>query len=129
MSGRGHFWHAAFKLPSPAERNLRSVFQHWPGCWGLKMMNLRDLVYVINASSPMSMVNDYHQISAQPNAMFVQKFFKGEDGSMKPTLEVSVQMLQDIKAGEQVLVDYGHSFNWSEDDDLEVCDPDDKVHT
>ena len=126
MSGRGHFWPAAYKLPSPEDRRLRNVHQHWPACWGMKMKTLQNLLFVINASDPMSMVNDYHNISTEPNAEFVQKFFKGVDGSMKPTLEVSVQMLKDIEPGDQVLVDYGQYFNWSEVDDAMEGTDDDK---
>ena len=123
VRGKGSWWHPAFALPSAAERNLNNMAAHWPTCWGVKMQTMAPLIFVMNASNPMSIVNDYRKITATSNCSLVQEFFKGDDGKLQPTLQVSIQADKDIEAGEQVLVDYGASFclnnQHMEDEDTE----------
>ena len=121
MYGAGSFWHGGFALPSAATRQLTNLHTHHPRCWGMKLQTVHSLTFVLNASNPMSLVNDYRNIAAAPNASFVQQFFKGLDGKHKPTLQVIVQMDKDCKAGEQVVVDYGAQFVIDEDIEPVTC--------
>ena len=118
--GKGSWWHSGFKLLTPTERGQKNLAAHWPTCWGVKMQNMANLTFVVNAACPLSLINDYRGFAQKPNCSLVQEFFTDQEAKWRPTLQLSIQADEDIKPGDQLLVDYG--ANWVDDDSMAEAD-------
>jgi hypothetical protein len=136
VRGTGFFWHKAYPLPTASQRGYDQFQVSVPQIWGVEM-DIHDgkpednvpenLLFVLNASSIMSCINDSRGIAAKQNADLVQEFYLDDEKKTRPCLSIAVVASRDIKQGDQVLVNYGKKF-WDakenademEDEDYEV---------
>ena len=80
MRGRGFWWAKDGESPDPAAmgldepRYVKSHNVHMP--WGVDLEDVAPGVrYIMNASCPISLVNDFRNIAAKPNASLVSASF------------------------------------------------------
>ena len=127
VRGSGHWWHKAYPLPTARQRGYDQFQVSVPQIWGVEMDihdgkpedNVPDnLLFVLNASSIMSCINDSRGIAAEQNADLVQEFYLDDEKKARPCLSIAVVASRDIKQGEQVLVNYGSKF-WNAKENVE----------
>lgn len=105
----GFFWHAAIPLPQWKVRGMLagSVSPRLPPVplpgdgWG-------DLVFVVNATCTMSLLNDYRHSGGTQNASVAASWSEEKEGSK--TLHIAAVASRAIKADEPLLMDYGAKF-------------------
>ena len=81
---------------------------------------------IMNANSPIVLINDYHNFASAANASLTQEVYTAEDGSVHPNMIMSVHADDVIEAGTHVLVDYGQTYHCEDPDFSSGDDMDDK---
>ena len=71
---------------------------------------------IMNANSPIVLINDYHNFASAANASLTQEVYTAEDGSVHPSMVMAVHADADIEAGTHVLVDYGQTYRREDPD-------------
>jgi hypothetical protein len=103
---QGHWWHQAVDMPrnDKLRENPHTVyFLEFKDCPAAD-----NLVFVMASYCPMTKFNDYHGLASQPNAAICTSKYKSTvTGKTHWTLRAVIKTNGPIKAGQQILVDYG----------------------
>lgn len=114
-TGRGFWWPEGFPLPAKGRFGKDPYTTPRP-LYGVRLQQsqiTKGLVYVMNASSGMSLFNHYNGFMNKPNAELVVEAYQ-EDGKEKHTVSIAVVTKHDIGLNTQVCVDYGPNFLYYE---------------
>ena len=134
---RGEGWRLHQALPIP-DVGVRSKFdkkfkKQTSRLFSLAQLHPRkqetcsDIKIVMNANSPIVLINDFRNFSSKCNASLTQENYTAKDGSIHPSMVMAVHAETDIEPGVHVLVDYGEAYTaedpeFSSGDDMDDTD-------
>ena len=123
---RGQGWrlHKSLPIPDVAVRARldKNIVKQTPRLFSLEQIHpakkdeFTRIKIVMNANSPIVLVNDYHNFAPAANASLTQEEYTDTNGSVHPSMVMSVHADADIEPGVHILVDYGTGYRREDHD-------------
>jgi hypothetical protein len=79
---------------------------------------MKGMEYVFDHGCIFSYVNDFKDVAGAANVVYGSETFTDEDGATKYNGRIHCKTLVDVKAGDQILAEYGKSFWFPREDEV-----------